>query len=184
MACGTFVKPALVRKMLDTLELTPDDMLLDPIAGHGFLVQTILDGAVPAPRSIVLMDPDEERYEFLKEMLELNQPNIPTLAVHGNFLKMRMFRPTAIIMNTLRFAAKAPAYIKHGYKLLAPCGRLVALVPESELAGVNRETSEFTHWMRDGSATVFPAPEHFFSGTKTPVRLVHIRKTSTVPVNK
>lgn len=176
-----FTKPHLALRMLQMLDLTSADTLMEPSAGEGALVLPILEGKAPLPRMIVLTELDERHHTKLLGMVDLFRiahPDYPIAALLGDFLTQKIdFRPTAISMNPPFTEGRGIAHVQRAYEILSPGGRMVAILGEGDF---NPDRPAVPEWLRSVKALVEPAPADGFENTSSRARLVYIIKPKGV----
>jgi hypothetical protein len=159
------------KEMLTKLDLSPDDVLLDPMAGIGRNVLPIMHRKSPKPRFTVLLENDEYNYRYLIGLTDDDRYRT-IFPVMGDLLDMtNVFRPTAIIMVTSFHGA--PKEVIHAFNLLAPGGRMVVTCHERTF---QYDVDLFADWLVNVGAEVEKKPAGTYDDMNSPVRLIFIRK--------
>lgn len=168
---GFFPTPAKIAdEMVRLAKIGPGHTVLEPSAGHGAILDAI-KRAHPAlqPSLAVEIDPTNVA-ELRKRGYVVHQ---------GDFLDMAMSTFPRIIMNP-PFKGQADIdHVLHAWKMLAPGGRLVAVMSAGVTFRENNKTMEFRmfvkrYYARDAGFTFYNLPEHSFAESGTNVSAVLI----------
>lgn len=157
----------LAWQLVEFAEVKPDDVLLEPSAGQGAIV-------------------DEFPKENTAIIFELNDKNVQVLREKGyevvktDFLTENGFVVDKIIMNPPFSRQQDISHILHAYSLLGEGGILVSIVSESPFFRDNKKSMEFRQFLEDNDAEIIKLPEGSFkeSGTMVNTRIIKIKKTS------
>ena len=137
---------SLGREVVDRAGIEEGMRVLEPSVGKGDLYEVVCEGCPGARVDAV------EWNQSLYSILEAK--NIP-LVHKGDFLD---FNPgpvyDRIVMNPPFEAGQDIAHVRHAYDLLAPGGRLVAIMSEGAFFHKDRQATEFQSWLSnsDGSS--------------------------------
>jgi phospholipid N-methyltransferase len=164
--------PAVVDRMLEEAELAPGQKILEPSAGKGNIADAIRDAEPGADLSVVEWSPG------LNEILKLKGHNV----VGSDFLEHSA--PAGgydrILMNPPFEKRQDVEHVRRAYDLLAPGGRVVAIMSEGPFFGSDRTAEDFRDWLDGSLATAVQLPAGSFYSSENPTgvntRLVVIDK--------
>lgn len=163
----------LVWRMVELADIQARDVVLEPSAGDGRIAQYVLEHE-PRPLSATACEINAAALRVISE--------IKGLSVHGyDFLDFTVGGFTKIVMNPPFSKEQDILHVQHAWDLLAPGGRIVAIMSEHAWVANNLRCTQFRDWLDDLGAMVEELPEGTFkeSGTMVRARLVVIDK----PVN-
>jgi tRNA G10 N-methylase Trm11 len=160
---------ALAARMIEMADIRPGQAVLEPSAGTGRIAQAIKAAGVE-PMCI-----------------ELNYSAAELLKSRGYFCEHTDFltwqppaadRFNAVVMNPPFSNGQNITHVLHAYDLLAPGGRLVAIMSEGTFYRSDKKAVAFRDWLDNLGGTSEKLPEGTFkaSGTQVSARLVVIDK--------
>lgn len=169
---GFFPTPRpLIDRMLDAAQIRPGMRVLEPSAGKGDILDAIRE-----------REPQAESYgiESHPELAELNKLKGHNIQ-HRDFLSVPtgersigQGRPERIVMNPPFEGGADATHVQHAYDLLAPGGRLVAIMSEGPFQRQSVKDQQFRKWLESVGGEHESNPEGSFSGSdafrKTGVR--------------
>lgn len=169
--------PELADKMIDMAELKGGDLVLEPSAGQG----AILD-CLRAYRRKTGID-------FHITGIELSKSNCKVLSRKGYFPIQKDFLTSGdrivdeadkIIMNPPFTKQQDIDHILHAYSLLNPGGILVSVISESPFFRENKKSVAFRQFLGGTGAEIIKNPEGAFktSGTMVSTRIIKIKKAN------
>lgn len=165
---GQFDTPmALAREIVGMVDLTNIDLILEPSAGIGNMVQVIRE-TVPGAH-VFACEIDPARAAILKR-------NFDVRVKTGDFLQLdpAKYKFDAIIMNP-PFARQADIdHVLHAYRMLRPKGTLVSIMSAGVTFRTNRKTEEFKKFFGD-RMTIDELPTGSFKASGTPVNTVVVK---------
>lgn len=167
-----FETPAdLADRLVAQLDVTTIDRCLEPSAGRGRIVAAL---AKRSPELIAAVEIDTDNGDALK------QQGLTTNLFVKDFLD---FNPaqgffTVVAMNPPFRGNQDIRHVMRAYSMLAPGGRLAAIVSEHGFTGRERECVEWREWLSANQAKIemIPAGAFSSSGTKVQTRMVLIGK--------
>jgi hypothetical protein len=158
----------LARRMVEEANIQPGMSVLEPSAGTGRLADMIkkLTGIAPICVELFLVCSavlKEKGYEVIKIDFCGYEPGLYY---------------DRILMNPPFADSKDVDHVQHAYRLLAPGGRLVAIMSEHSFFSSHRVDAAFCAWLEDvgGTSEQLPADTFNSSGTGVQTRLVIINK--------
>jgi len=165
----------LVWRMVELANIQADDVVLEPSAGDGRIAKYILDNE-PAPKDIVICEVNPAALQVLS--------GIKGLSVHGyDFLDFTVGGFTKIIMNPPFSREQDIQHVQHAWDLLAPKGRIVAIMSEHTFFANNNRCTQFREWLDEvGWSEELPEGTFKESGTMVKARLVVIDKLVNIDV--
>lgn len=176
---GFFATPYPLAVLMQRISgVREGDRVLEPSAGHGALVRFMPEGA-----KITAVEQRADNFETLQKLIG-ERPNKPDLH-RGDFLEWataeRDGKFDIVVMNppferAAGIGSQDVAHVRRAYDLLAPGGRLVAIMGEGPFFRQMKGDSDFRTWLDEVGATVVRLPEGAFkkSGTMVRARLVVI----------
>ena len=150
--------PVVARHMVELAEIGAMDLILEPSAGRGAIAQFL----------------------GMCDLIELYEPNVRYLCEvgytvsHGDFLNWQCGRYNRIVMNPPFSRNQDIAHVRHAYKMLAPGGRIVAIMSEHPFFAKDPDSVAFCEWFGKGYNEKLPSGT--FSTTGVNSRLVVINK--------
>lgn len=164
-----FTPPEVAKRVVELAEIEVGNIILEPSAGHGALIDQILTYNRVHVDAIEL---NPEFVEFLKDKYG------EIIQYHGDFLKWDFVfakNPEIydrVIMNPPFTKFQWISHIKHAYKFLKPGGKLVAITPDSLF------NKNFREFVADKNWSFEPVAERAFaeSGTNIKTNIVIIKK--------
>lgn len=157
---------AVVRMMVELAEIRPSDLLLEPSAGQG-----------------AILDEFPTRNPYVA--IELSPNNIKVLRDKGYSVAQCDFLThnppdgyDKIIMNPPFSRQQDIDHILHAFDLIEDGGILVSVVSESPFFRSNKKSVEFREFLDKNDAEVTTLPEGAFkdSGTMVRTRIIKVRK--------
>jgi predicted RNA methylase len=169
-----FTPPAIAHQMIALADLRAGDHVLEPSAGVGNLLRPIL-GKVA---SIQAVDIDETHAAALEALPDVN-------VRCRDFLEMGVAdfdpRPTLILMNPPFAAGADVRHVMAAHEVLAPGGRLVAIMSPHAWIASDRLSARFIDWLQtSGRWHVDDLPSGAFaeSGTEVRTRILFVGKAA------
>ena len=155
----------LAYKLVEMAEIKPSDVLLEPSAGQGAIV-------------------DQFPQENEKVLIELSPANAKVLTDKGysvavmDFLEFNEVVADKIIMNPPFNKQNDVTHILHAFDILKPGGILVSVVSESPFFRENKKSVAFREFLEQNDAEVIENDRDIFkeSGTLVKTRIVKIVK--------
>ena len=155
----------IVDKMIELAEIQPSNILLEPSAGQGAIV-------------------DKFPKENIFTCIELNPSNAKVLNNKGyqvlerDFLTYSDYKFDRIVMNPPFSKQQDVDHILHAWDLLEDGGILVSVVSESPFFRENKKSVEFRQWLEENDADVIELDAGAFkeSGTMVKTRLIKVCK--------
>lgn len=167
---GFFETPeAVARRMAEMAAIEPGDRVLEPNGGLGRLASQAAAIVGKAGVDVV-----EINYT-LREALRADGYNI----VSDDFTEYTPEKPYDVILMNPPFEKRQDAeHVQRAYSMLAPGGRLVAIMGEGVFFGSDTKAQDFRVFLEENDGTSEKLPEGTFkeSGTGTNTRLVLIEK--------
>lgn len=175
---GFFPTPKpLIDAMLDAADIQPGDSVLEPSAGKGDILDAI-----------------RSRYPEAKASgIEVSQTLADIVKGKGHDVQNRDFlevptgegaRPNKIVMNPPFEKGLDIEHVQHAFDVLAPGGRLVAIMSEGPFYRADKQSTYFRKWLEDLHGTSEKNSEGSFTGkdafrqTGVATRLVVIDKAA------
>jgi len=145
--------------------------VLEPSAGRGVLVaEALRQGA----KEVEAFECDRDNVEAMMFLVS-PMPEARLLCTLGDFLKPFPFDHRTfdrVVMNPPFGKQQDLAHVTKAYSLLAPGGRLVAIMSAGVTFRGDRRTQAFRALVDDAHGTIDPLPEHSFRESGTDVRAV------------
>jgi hypothetical protein len=163
-----FTPDWLADQMVADLDLKVGDSILEPSAGNGSLIRALYRRYPHAHTSfniqLVEINP---KWWWWDKGTEIN--------IHiGDFLRWDPpNRYNRILMNPPFTRQREIDHVRHAYSLLAPGGRLVAIMSAGFKYRTNRKSVEF-NWLVEAQGRVRELPENTFASEGTTVRTVKV----------
>lgn len=156
----------LAERMADLAGVGAGNLVLEPSAGLGRLVRPLL----ARKARVVAVDIDASHVEALRS-LDVAGAHLSDF-MHWAKQQGPVFR--AAVMNPPFRRNQDIRHVFQAWQLLAPGGRLVAIVSEHGFVGGEMEAVGFRHWLQSIDATVEQLPPDTFkaSGTRVNARLI------------
>jgi len=152
----------IVKRMVESANLSAGDTVLEPSAGLGRIAHAVR--AIGA--DVICVEAHADRARSLKASgLEV---------VTGNFLEMKPFRVSSVIMNPPFTRAQDVMHIQHAWDFVGNGGSLVAIASSGVKYRSDKRTSQFREWLASIDAEVIDLPEGAFSESGTEVSTVMI----------
>jgi protein-L-isoaspartate O-methyltransferase len=164
--------PPVIDRMVAAAELKPGQRVLEPSAGKGDIADAIREAEPEARLEVV-----EPAYS-LRQILELKGFSL----VGDDFMTFTGGPYDRIIMNPPFESGADIDHVRHAFDLLAPGGRLVAIMSEGPFFRSDRKAEAFRQWLEsvDGHSEKLPdgsfAGKDAFRQTGVATRLVTIEK--------
>lgn len=156
-------------QMIELAEIKPGDVLLEPSAGQGHIVDYF-----PKNNGAILV--------------ELNKDNVKILedkgyrVINRDFLECNYSKIDKVVMNP-PFHTKGQMqadliHILHAFESLKSNGILVSIVSQSPFFRENKKSVEFRKFLEDNNAQIIDLPEGIFkeSGTMVRTKIIKIIK--------
>ncbi|HEV7805433.1 MAG TPA: methyltransferase [Solirubrobacteraceae bacterium] len=157
-AAGFFATPpALVAELVAVAQILPHHRVLEPSAGHGALAARVVE--IVGADNLTIVELLDENCRVLR--------GLGYEPVHGDFLTVDLDGPfDRIVMNPPFDGRQDVRHVAHAFGLLAPGGRLVAVMAESVTYRDDRATRAIRELVDAcGSVTRNPARSFAASGT-------------------
>lgn len=164
--------PPVIDRMVAAAELKPGQRVLEPSAGKGDIADAIREAEPEARLEVV-----EPAYS-LRQILELKGFSL----VGDDFMMLAGEWYDRILMNPPFENGADIDHVRHAFDLLAPGGRLVAIMSEGPFFRSDRKAEAFRQWLEsvDGHSEKLPdgsfAGKDAFRQTGVATRLVTIEK--------
>ncbi len=161
--------PHIVRKMIELAEIEEHNVMLEPSAGQGNIMDVLITKGVACA-------------------VELNPTHVKVLkdkgynVWEGDFLQFtgKEFgvKFNRIVMNPPFSRQQDIDHIYHAFDILAKGGILVSVISEAPFFRQNKKSLEFQEWLNNHYATVIILPEGSFkdSGTMVKSRIIKVTK--------
>lgn len=159
---------ALARLMVVRAELGPGDMVLEPSAGQGRLLQEIERWPVAAVHACELMPEN-------REVLEAKGYEL----VGRDFLEFRVYATYSKIVANPPFTRDQDiAHVRHMYEILQFGGKMVAVMSARCLESPLEEHRAFVRWLKERGGRVERLGNEAFSelGVSVETMLVEVEK--------
>lgn len=166
--------PPVIDRMVAAAELKPGQRVLEPSAGKGDIADAIREAEPEARLEVV-----EPAYS-LRQILELKGFSL----VGDDFMMLAGEWYDRILMNPPFEHGADIDHVRHAFDLLAPGGRLVAIMSEGPFFRSDRKAEAFRQWLEsvDGHSEKLPdgsfAGKDAFRQTGVATRLVTIEKAT------
>lgn len=168
---------ALAAHMCDLVDVRPTDAALEPSAGNGAIVRQLLARGA----EVLAVEIDHNRVRELSSIAGRRY-----LVHEGDFMELELETlgaavwsraPTVIVMNPPFSRNQDVRHVRRAFDMLAPGGRLAAVMSEHAAFSQDRHSFEFCSWVSDIGASFEPLPENTFreSGTLVSTRLLVAR---------
>lgn len=161
---------ALADDLVSRLDVRPDDVCLEPSAGHGRIVAALKKAGA---FDITAIDVDADN------VAAVMQQGIAIRLMEGDFLTIAdPVTYDVIAMNPPFRANQDIRHVRHAWSLLRPGGRLGAIVSEHGFMGREREAIAWREWLAEVDAEIEVVPAGTFreGGTMVQTRLIVIRR--------
>ena len=164
--------PPVIDRMVAAAELKPGLRVLEPSAGKGDIADAIREAEPEARLEVV-----EPAYS-LRQILELKGFSL----VGDDFMMLAGEWYDRILMNPPFENGADIDHVRHAFDLLAPGGRLVAIMSEGPFFRSDRKAEAFRQWLESVDGHSEKLPEGSFAGkdafrqTGVATRLVTIEK--------
>lgn len=168
-----FTPPALADKMAEALALGPDDLVLEPSAGSGRLIDAARKAGV-SEHEIVAVEIDER----LSASLASRYPNADVIP--ADFTEVLEFTraPSAVIMNPPFSANQDIEHVRRAFDWLRPGGRLASIMSAHFTFAPDRASLAFRDWLTGlgGDVEILPDATFAESGTNVSAVLITVSK--------
>jgi hypothetical protein len=158
---GFFPTPKpLIEKMVRALGIKPGDLILEPSAGMGSMIEVIAENY-----------PDNEIGAF-----EINHTLSKLIRAKGfkcvndDFLNFPV-QADRILMNPPFEKWKDIDHVQHAYNCLKPGGRLISIMGAGAFQGSTKKHIQFLNWIDQVGAEYFKLPEDAFKSAFRPTRV-------------
>ena len=164
-AAGFFeTPPALVAEIIAVAQILPHHRVLEPSAGHGAIAARLV--AIVGAGNLTVVELLEENCCVLR--------GLGYEPVHGDFLTVDLDGPfDRILMNPPFDGRQDVRHVNHAFSLLAPGGRLVAVMPESVTYRDDQATSRIRELV-DAHGSVTSNPDRSFASSGTDIATVTV----------
>lgn len=172
---GYFPTPTkIVERMLEEAQIEKGNRILEPSAGKGNIADAITqDMGSDVDLSVIELVSD------LRSILEAKGHNV----VGNNFLEHEG-EYDRILMNPPFEKGQDIEHVRHAYDMLAPGGRVVAIMSEGPFFRSDKKSAEFREWLESNGGTSEKLPEGSFKdsdrSTGVNTRLVTIQKNEDI----
>lgn len=165
-----FETPAHVaERMVELAQIKPDMVVLEPSAGRGAIIAAIK----ARPSAVVIaIEIDEKHAAHLRKLADTT--------IIKDFMQVSEISVPRIVMNPPFSGGQDADHITHAFDLLAPGGRLIAIVGEGTITRTDKRSMKFHMLMQEhGIATeTLPAGTFSDSGTEVVACIVVLVKES------
>ena len=170
---------ALADDLVSIADIHEDDIILEPSAGQGAIIEAIRRFGIHT--EVFFVEKMEANYNVLaeKRSTTVGEKTYRLNTEDQDFLnldnKHQFF--TKIVANPPFKNNQDVDHVRHMYSLLKPNGRLVSLVIDNwETA--DKKKKQFIQWLKDLDAEIIDVPAGAFnqSGTSVPTKIVIINK--------
>lgn len=156
---GFFPTPRpLISLMVQHAALQNGLTVLEPSAGKGDIADFLRD---EFPNTALTVDCCEIR-PALREILEVKGHRL----VGSDCLQFKDVLYDRVLMNPPFERGQDIDHVRHAYSLLAPGGRLVAIISGGSYYRSDKKSTEFREWLAFEGASVFDVPADSFKGAK------------------
>jgi len=174
---GFFATPPGLAQYLVQMAVSPSDIVLEPSAGEGALIEACLGQRV---RHVVAVEYDEQRRKKLAANIRaIHDWSWVSLADERDFMDYAPDEPfDAVVMNPpfLRVGKGDHLdHVRHAFDLLAPGGRLASVLPSSVTFRDDKRYREFRAWVDKHGGEIEPLPDRSFKASGTGVNTVTLR---------
>lgn len=170
---------ALADDLVSIADIHEDDIILEPSAGQGAIIEAIRRFGIKT--FVFYVEKMKENSDILlrKTTSSTDFKAYEITVDDSDFLKMEVNEAfTKIIANPPFQNNQDISHVRHMYSLLKPKGRLVSIMSESWVTGNQKKQVEFRQWLKDADAEVIDIPKGTFkqSGTMVGGKIVIINK--------
>lgn len=164
-------------KLIESLDIQPNDKVLEPSCGEGALIRAVLGKQSKA--EITAIDIRQSSIDKLIDHVQTYSLNV-TLIV-GDFLKQKpghnLLRRQFdfIVMNPPFSKQQDIDHILHAHKFLKAGGNLVSIAGAGLQFRSNRKTVEFREFVQKHGGTIEPLPPSSFKSSGTNVNTVIVK---------
>lgn len=161
--------PQIVRKMIELAELNENNIVLEPSAGQGNIMDALV---LKSTAYAVELNPAHVR--ILKDK-GYNEWEGDFLQFTGKEFGVKFDR---VVMNPPFSKQQDIDHIYHAFDILVKGGILVSVVSEAPFFRENKKSLEFQEWINNHYATIIILPEGSFkdSGTMVKSRIIKVKK--------
>lgn len=165
---------ALAERMATMAELKPSDDVLEPSAGRGRIAMALRKHKF---RRLTMVEIDPVSHLRLAALTI--EGVLRGDLVLGDFLQ-ETTPPiySKIVMNPPFSRNQDIAHVRHAHQMLAPGGRLIAIMSEHGFFAKDQASVDFREWLGNAEAEKLPAGAFDQSGTGVNTRLVVIDKAA------
>jgi len=155
----------IVRQMISLAEINKTDVLLEPSAGQGNILEWF-----PKENPYVAIELMDENCKKLKEK--------GYSVANADFLSIENLNVDKIIMNPPFTKHQDVQHVLHAWKMLVHGGRLVSIVSESPFFRQDKTSVEFRRWIDENNVEVIDLESGAFkeSGTMVKTRIIVANK--------
>lgn len=155
----------LARQMVDLAEMDDSMAILEPSAGNGAIIDAIPEAMWGMVTAVEL---DARRWAYLEN-------RYPCACINADFLAWEPSRPfDCILMNPPFSKGQDVAHVARACSLLAPGGRLVAIMSSGITFRQERRYQEFRALLDKRASWIIPNPEGSFKQSGTGVNTVTV----------
>lgn len=172
---GYFPTPKpLAKRMVEQADIEPGMKVLEPSAGNGNIADALKESG--ADVKVI------EQQSSLRDILELKGYGI----VGRDFMEFNEGGWDRIVMNPPFERGQDMEHVQHAYELLAPGGKVVAIMSEGSFGRSDKKATAFREWLDENSGESEKLPEGSFTGkdamrqTGVATRLVELTKPEAV----
>ena len=151
----------IVNKMIELAEIESADILLEPSAGQGAILEEF------DPNNIYIA------FELMEKNCEILR-NKGFAVYQGDFLDQYYLSVNKVIMNPPFSRGQDVEHIFHAWDALTAGGRLVSIVSESPFFRTNKTGIDFRNWIKENKVEVINLDVGTFkeSGTMVKTRMI------------
>lgn len=154
---GFFPTPRpVIERMLDEADIRPGQMVLEPSAGKGDIADAIRERHGDTEIALTVVEISPRLAAILREKGHDLSPVDDFLECRGTYDR--------IIMNPPFENGQDIDHVRHAYKLLAPGGRVVAIVSNGPFYRSDRKSVEFREWLDGQEVSMEELPAGTFNG--------------------
>ncbi|MBP6238827.1 MAG: hypothetical protein KA536_21945 [Saprospiraceae bacterium] len=169
---------ALADDLVSIADIHEGDIILEPSAGQGAIIEAIRRFGIKAP--VFYVEKMKENSDILlrKTTSSTDFKAYEIIVDDSDFLKMEVNEAfTKIIANPPFQNNQDISHVRHMYSLLKPKGRLVSLVIDN-WDTADKKKKQFIQWLKDLDAEIIDVPAGAFkqSGTNVPTKIIIINK--------